>query len=174
MRRTARDFDNFVAKNVTMEWEAQKQRIFEHFGLVPRSAAQTTTPEPRNTFSGGLSAFGASSFGRSRLGTSVGPGSKPQAGVWSKSTLGNSVLGRSASGTPAGGHQGGTFADIDPGRQLELSRQAQTRQQNFALAVKKMNEARSEAGTASSGISVMKAFGDITSESGSDLVGLAV
>jgi hypothetical protein len=63
------------------------------------------------------------------------------------------------------------FADIDPGRQLELSRQAQSRQQNFGLAVKKMNEVRLEAGTAAGGIfPIMKAFGDITGESGGDVV----
>jgi nuclear pore complex protein Nup93 len=43
-----------------MEWEAQKQRIFEHFGLAPRSPAQTATPEPHggNTFGGGSALLG--------------------------------------------------------------------------------------------------------------------
>ncbi|KAL7266543.1 nuclear pore complex subunit [Rhizina undulata] len=91
MRRTARDFDCFVVKNVTMEWEAQKQRIFEHFGLRPPDP-----PGAQNTsFSSGFSAFGASSFGKSSLGTSI-----------------------------------------------EMSRPVQIRQEQFAAAVKNMNDVR--------------------------------
>ena len=175
MRRTGRDFDAFVAKNVTIEWEAQKQRIFEHFGLAPRSAAAAgSSPVDLRAsgFGGGLSAFGASSFGRSRLNSSFGPGRGLQTSVWSKSTLGNSVLGRSTSAATSSGHQGTLFGDIDPGRQLELSRQVQVRQQRYALAIRHMNEVRLESGNAARGIfPVMKTFGDITSESGTDLVG---
>ena len=175
MRRTGRDFDAFVAKNVTIEWEAQKQRIFEHFGLAPRSAAAAAGSSPADLrasgFGGGLSAFGTSSFGRSRLNSSFGPG-RGQMSVWSKSTLGNSVLGRSPSASTSGGHQGTLFSDIDPGRQLELSRQVQVRQQHYALAIRHMNEVRLESGNAARGIfPVMKTFGDITGESGTDLVG---
>ncbi|KAG0133492.1 Nup93/Nic96-domain-containing protein [Tuber indicum] len=174
MRRTGRDFDAFVAKNVTMEWEAQKQRIFEHFGLAPRSAvAAGGSPADLRAsgFGGGLSAFGASSFGRSRLNSSFGPGRGLQTSVWSKTTLGNSVLGRSTSAAASSGHQGTLFGDIDPGRQLELSRQVQVRQQHYTLAIRRMNEVRLESGNAARGVfPVMKTFGDITGKSGTDLL----
>lgn len=174
MRRTSRDFDSFVAKNVTMEWEAQKQRIFEHFGLAPRNATPaigTAQSDLGNsTFGGGLSAFGVSSFGRSKLGTSFGPG---KGSVWAKNTLGTSVFGRPTATTAAAGATAGKlFSDIDPTRQMELNRQVQLRQQQFALAVKKMNEVRLGAGTADGSVfPVMKVFGDITGASGNDMVG---
>lgn len=171
MRRTSRDFDTFVAKNVTMEWEAQKHRIFEHFGLAPRSAVPVpgvAQSDVGNSTFGGLSAFGVSSFGRSKLGTSMGPG---RGSVWAKGGLGSSVLGKPA----AGAQQGKLFGDVDPSRQMELSRQVQVRQQQFALAVKKMNEVRLGAGTADGSVfPVMKVFGDITGASGNDMVGFSV
>lgn len=176
MRRTSRDFDTFVAKNVTMEWEAQKQRIFEHFGLAPRSAA----PAPgtaqsdfgNSTFGGGLSAFGVSSFGRSKLGASFGPGAAGRGSVWAKGGMGGSVFGKSAA-TVAGVPAGKLFSDVDPTRQMELSRQVQVRQQQFAMAVKRMNEVRLRAGTADGSVfPIMKMFGDITGTSGNDMVGL--
>lgn len=177
MRRTSRDFDSFVAKNVTMEWEAQKQRIFEHFGLAPRNATPAigaTQSDFGNSTFGGLSAFGVSSFGRSKLGTSFGPG---KGSVWAKSTLGTSVFGRPTAATNAAGvaTTGKLFSDIDPTRQMELNRQVQLRQQQFALAVKKMNEVRLSAGTADGSVfPVMKVFGDITGASGNDMVSFPI
>lgn len=177
MRRTSRDFDAFVAKNVTMEWEAQKQRIFEHFGLAPRTAAASAGGAQadtfgNSTFNGGLSAFGVSSFGRSKLSASFGPGATGRGSVWARSAMGNSVLGRSTTANMAGAPAGKLFSDIDPSRQMELSRQVQLRQQQLALAVKRMNEVRLGAGTADGSIfPVMKVFGDITGASGNDMVG---
>jgi nuclear pore complex protein Nup93 len=36
LARSVRDFDNFLEDNVTMEWDAQRKRIYEHFGIQPR------------------------------------------------------------------------------------------------------------------------------------------
>ncbi|KAL7276192.1 nuclear pore complex subunit [Rhizina undulata] len=175
MRRTARDFDSFVAKNVTMEWEAQKQRIFEHFGLAPRATGSPAGAGAQDTsFSGGLSAFGASSFGKSKLGASVSGGSFSQS-IWAKSAMGTSVLGRSTVGPSASatGYQGSLFPDIDPSRQIEMSRPVQIRQQQFATAVKNMNEVRQGAVNAhGANFPVMKTFADITSKSGNDMLTL--
>nr|7TBI_G1 Chain G1, Nic96 R2 [Saccharomyces cerevisiae]7TBI_G2 Chain G2, Nic96 R2 [Saccharomyces cerevisiae]7TBJ_G1 Chain G1, NUP93 R2 [Homo sapiens]7TBJ_G2 Chain G2, NUP93 R2 [Homo sapiens]7TBK_G1 Chain G1, NUP93 R2 [Homo sapiens]7TBK_G2 Chain G2, NUP93 R2 [Homo sapiens]7TBL_G1 Chain G1, NUP93 R2 [Homo sapiens]7TBL_G2 Chain G2, NUP93 R2 [Homo sapiens]7TBM_G1 Chain G1, NUP93 R2 [Homo sapiens]7TBM_G2 Chain G2, NUP93 R2 [Homo sapiens] len=32
LERSARDFDAFLEENVTLEWEAQRKRIYQHFG----------------------------------------------------------------------------------------------------------------------------------------------
>ena len=149
MRRTARDFDAFVGKNVTNEWDAQKQRIFEHFGLAPKSAPSSAAAP---AFNGGMSAFGASSFGRSRLGKSTAAGLGGNGGsgglgtnsVWAKSTMGASVLGKSVSrpAEPDAAFQHSLFADVDSSKQVELSRPVQIRQQRYAQAVKQLNETR--------------------------------
>jgi nuclear pore complex protein Nup93 len=171
IRRTARDFDSFVTKNVTMEWEAQQQRIFEHFGLAPKTS---TLPEAssNSAFNGEASAFGASSFERSRLGGSVGPGGP--ASVWAKSSMGGSVLGRSLSRsiteTSNTNFQGSLFADVDASRQVEISRQVQLRQQSYARAVKRMNETRLGADPGVGNFSIMKEFSELTGASGNDMV----
>lgn len=183
MRRTARDFDAFVAKNVTMEWEMQRQRIFEHFGLASKAAAGASGGggEGGGGFNGGTSAFGASSFGRSRLGGSVGPGGgMGSSSVWAKSSMGGSVLGRSIAARPAAAgaadpyasssYQGSLFADVDSSMQVELSRQVQLRQQRFSQAVKQLNESRMGSDPASANFPLMKTFGNLTGASGKDIV----
>ena len=36
LERSARDFDSFLEDNVTQEWEVQRKRIYDHFGIKPR------------------------------------------------------------------------------------------------------------------------------------------
>lgn len=172
MARTARDFDSFVAKNVAMEWDIQKQKIFEHFGLAARSSPQPEGQE--KTFNGGTSAFGKSTFGRSRLGGSVGPGTGLSSNsVWAKSAMGNSVMGKSMA-RPAEGaaptYQTNLFTDLDASRQVELSRQVQQRQQAYGKVVKDLNEARLKSGSGASTYPILKRFGDITQGSGTDML----
>jgi nuclear pore complex protein Nup93 len=174
MRRTAQDFDRFVAKNVTAEWEAQKQRIFEQFNLV--SKAVPVGGAGNGGF--GQSAFGASAFGRSRLGGSVGPGTGLSTNsVWAKSSVGGGVLGKSVSARPAepsaSAYQGSLFSDVDSSTQVELSRPVQTRQQRYAQAIKHLNECRLAADPAAERFPIMKQFGEITGSSGNDMVGIA-
>ncbi|KAF8543439.1 Nup93/Nic96-domain-containing protein [Trichophaea hybrida] len=166
--------DQNIASSIEEEWEAQKQRIFEHFGLAPKSS-----PAPGNgdAFSGGMSAFGASSFGRSRLGGSVGPGgSLGTNSVWAKSNMGGSVLGKSVATRPAEAsatrYQGNLFTDVDSSMQVELSRQVQQRQQRFSQAVKQLNDTRLVADPGSGSFPLMKAFGEITGASGKDMLTL--
>ncbi|KAI5457984.1 Nup93/Nic96-domain-containing protein [Mariannaea sp. PMI_226] len=99
LERSARDFDNFLEDNVTMEWEAQRKRIYQHFGIKPRE-------EP--TSAGGRESQGG--FGRSRR--SKAQGSTPRAGR--ASVLGKSTFQRSVIGTPSriGAHQS-DFSDVD-------------------------------------------------------------
>ncbi|KAI5798894.1 Nup93/Nic96-domain-containing protein [Geopyxis carbonaria] len=173
MRRTARDFDSFVAKNVTMEWDAQKMRIFEHFGLAPKLSQGQEAAE--QSFSGGLSAFGKSSFGRSRLGASVnqkGPGLSTNS-VWAKSGMGSSVLGKSVSRpseAPGSAQQSNLFSDVDNTRQFELSRPQQQRQHGYGQVVRQMNATRLSSDAGAGSFPVMNTFADITAASGSDML----
>lgn len=160
MRRTARDFDAFVAANVTMEWDLQKQKIFEHFGLVPKTGdgAAETTP------GGGMSTFGSSSFGRNARTSHIGtPGGLKSGSIWSKS-LGSSILGKTRG--PASAQQAGLFADVDPSKHMQISRPVQLRQQSYAMAVRELNEAR----VAKNNYPIIQKFADITRKSGSDVV----
>lgn len=98
LERSVRDFDNFLEDNVAMEWDAQRKRIYDHFGI-----------KPRETGTAGRESQGG--FGRSRR-------SKAQSGTGGASrgsVLANSALHRSVIGAPSriGMHES-EFTDVDP------------------------------------------------------------
>ncbi|KAI9170978.1 Nucleoporin NIC96 [Paramyrothecium foliicola] len=97
LERSVRDFDNFLEDNVEMEWEAQRKRIYQHFGIKPRE-------DPAG------SRESQAGFGRSRR--SKAQGGATRAGR--SSMFGKSSLHRSVIGTPSriGTHQP-EFADVD-------------------------------------------------------------
>jgi nuclear pore complex protein Nup93 len=105
LERSVRDFDNFLEDNVTMEWDAQRKRIYQHFGIKPRDDAisgGTTTPAKE--------AHGG--FGRSRRSKAQPSGAGSRGAK--ASMLGKSNMQRSVIGTPSriGAHQS-DFADVD-------------------------------------------------------------
>ncbi|KAE9372102.1 nucleoporin NIC96 [Stipitochalara longipes BDJ] len=146
LARSVRDFDAFLEDNVTMEWDAQRRRIYQHFGINP-----IKTPH-----GGAKSSFAASSsenptaFGRSRrnkaaaLSGSRGPNNGPE------STLGQSNLQKSVIGAagPIGtGHQV-LFTDVE--KRMEASgvvagpqdRFQREKQSKYAEKVQNLNVAR--------------------------------
>ncbi|KAK3321050.1 putative nuclear pore protein [Cercophora scortea] len=112
LERSVRDFDNFLEDNVTMEWEAQRKRVYQHFGIKPREEktdrASSATPAARETQGG---------FGRSsrRKSTQVPAGQRP---TQRASTLGRSVMQRSVIGTPSriGAHSS-EFSDVESSKE---------------------------------------------------------
>lgn len=103
LERSARDFDNFLEDNITMEWEAQRKRIYEHFGIK-------TDDGSAEGASGAPSRESQAGFGRSRrtakASRSTAPGIKA-------STFGRSNLQKSVIGTPSkiGAHEP-EFTDV--------------------------------------------------------------
>ncbi|KAI1269815.1 Nup93/Nic96-domain-containing protein [Xylariaceae sp. FL1019] len=75
LERSARDFDNFLEDNMTTEWEAQRRRIYEHFGIKTRDEG---SPEVNRETTGG--------FGRSRR--------NPKASRSAAASVKGSTLGR--------------------------------------------------------------------------------
>ncbi|XXG97138.1 hypothetical protein Hte_003433 [Hypoxylon texense] len=103
LERSARDFDNFLEDNITMEWEAQRKRIYEHFGIKAddgsaEGASGTAGREPQ------------AGFGRSRRTTKASRSTAP--GI-KASTFGRSNLQKSVIGTPSkiGAHEP-EFTDV--------------------------------------------------------------
>ncbi|KAH7320928.1 Nup93/Nic96-domain-containing protein [Stachybotrys elegans] len=97
LERSVRDFDNFLEDHVSMEWEAQRKRVYQHFGIKPREESGVT----RESQAG---------FGRSRRSKAQGGAAR----TGRESVLGKSALHRSVIGTPSriGTHQS-EFADVD-------------------------------------------------------------
>ena len=153
MQRISRDFDAFVARNVTNEWDKQKERIFEHFGLYPKSEGASDVL--------GAGSFSASTFGRSvRAGGGVQRNVSGSTSVWVRSVA-TSILGK-----PVQSATGFIFTDVDPSRQLSISRPVQIRQQNYAVVVRHLNEAR----LGGAPFPILHKLEETTANSGGDVV----
>jgi len=90
MEQSKRDFDAFLEENVQMNWDLQRRRIYEHFGLAKASGDDETNDDE------GASTASRGAFGRSsRRGPtqSLRNGAKMLSGgsVMSRSVLGGSV-----------------------------------------------------------------------------------
>ncbi|RDA95956.1 hypothetical protein CP533_5892 [Ophiocordyceps camponoti-saundersi (nom. inval.)] len=137
LERSLRDFDNFLEDHVAMEWDAQRKRIYQHFGIKPREDSAAARDSQ------------AASFGRSRR--SKGQPSASRAGGRS-SMLGASMAQRSVIGPPSriGPHPSADFSDIDMlpadaalktrgATELRVLRETQAK---LADKVRALNEAR--------------------------------
>jgi len=103
LERSVRDFDSFLDDNVTMEWEAQRQRIYSHFGIKPREEVDRGSTPGRESQGG---------FGRSRR--KAGGQTQPQRSTQKSSVLGRSVMQRSVLGAPTKiGSHGPEFSDVE-------------------------------------------------------------
>ncbi|KAM7206293.1 putative nuclear pore protein [Rhypophila sp. PSN 637] len=103
LERSVRDFDRFLEDNVTMEWEAQRQRIYQHFGIKPREEAERGATPGRDSQGG---------FGRSRR--KAGQAQQPQKSTQRASILGRSAMQRSVLGTPSRiGSHAPEFSDVE-------------------------------------------------------------
>ena len=106
LERSVRDFDSFLEENVTMEWEAQRKRIYQHFGIKPRDDTTDANIPGREDLGG---------FGRSRRSRQQGtPGGQRPA--QKASAFGRSALQRSVIGSPGkvGAHPS-QFSDVEAG-----------------------------------------------------------
>ncbi|KAK4102599.1 Pentulose kinase [Parathielavia hyrcaniae] len=110
LERSVRDFDAFLEESVTTEWEAQRKRIYQHFGIKPREeAAGAPTQSARASTP---SKEGQGTFGRSRRKASQPPaGERPSQ---RSSVLGRSAMQRSVIGTPTQiGSHAPDFTDVE-------------------------------------------------------------
>lgn len=111
LARSVRDFDAFLDENVTMGWDEQRKRIYQHFGIKPREDIPA----------GGRASFGTShtesqgGFGRSRRSKAAGLAGSRIAGTSGKSTFGRSGLQKSVIGAagPIGSGYQPLFADVE-------------------------------------------------------------
>jgi nuclear pore complex protein Nup93 len=135
LEQSKRDFDSFLEDNVQMEWDKQRQRIYEHFGLGRQSEDMAAS---QNGFGG--TTRGA--FGRStRKGRSMGP--KGQ------SVNGASTFGASTGGPPViGNGQSVLNGREGPGSSVlgtqagPRDRYERDKQEKFMDEVKQLNDAR--------------------------------
>ena len=119
LERSVRDFDSFLEDNVTMEWESQRKRIYEHFGIKTREELAGPTAAPRYgtpDIGGGAGGLAGSTggFGRRRSrqqqSSQQNPGAKTGGGsVFGRSRMQKSVIG---SASRIGAHAS-EFSDVE-------------------------------------------------------------
>ena len=138
LERAQRNFDAYLEENVDINWELQRKKIYEHFGLMPKNADDlddsTGTP-------GGKGAFGKSTRrGRSGMKT-------PGKSTLNRSIFGQSSLQKSVIGTPGVGSGNATlFADVaektTTAPLAQDDRYLREKQRKFAEKVQALNHAR--------------------------------
>lgn len=85
LERSVRDFDAFLEDNVTMEWEAQRRRIYQHFGITPKQTTGTDDGRESGGFGGKSRRKGTGALSPSR--------STVRGSVFGRSGMGKSVIG---------------------------------------------------------------------------------
>lgn len=111
LARSVRDFDTFLDENVTMGWDEQRKRIYQHFGIRPRedgpAGARSSFAAPPGESQGG--------FGRSRRSKGASLAGARTSGTPGKSTFGRSGLQKSVIGAagPIGSGYQPLFADVE-------------------------------------------------------------
>lgn len=145
LEKSVRDFDAFLEDNVTMEWEAQRRRIYEHFGIKSKQ-----TPGGGVGASPGRESRGG--FGKSRRKGVLSSG--PDKSTTRESAFGRSGLGRSVIGTPSkiGAHSsefsdvGGAGAGSGPNGSAGIDdRFLREKQLKLAEKIHQLNDARQQA-----------------------------
>jgi nuclear pore complex protein Nup93 len=168
LARSVRDFDAFLEDNVTMEWEAQRKRIYQHFGIKPRDAQRTVDGE--NPSRSDMANQGG--FGRSRRSKGQPLKGSQMNGISTGSVFGKSSMLRSVIGTPGpiGSGQSTPFTDVE--RKAEAvggilgtgldDRFRREKQDRFSEKVQSLNAYRLQRGS----YPVLKEFAEVEAESG--------
>lgn len=157
LERSVRDFDAFLEDNVTEEWEAQRKRIYQHFGITPKQ-----------TSAGGDGLKDSGQFGKRRkTERPSSPGRQTTRG----SVFGRSALGKSIIGTPSriGSHPS-EFSDVGAangkgslgGSTVGDDRFLREKQLKLADKIHTLNDARQQGAP----YPILKELADVAARSG--------
>jgi nuclear pore complex protein Nup93 len=132
MEQSKKDFDNFLEETVQMNWDAQRLKIYEHFGLGrPAENLDASTTAGQST----RGAFGKSSRGR-------GLGASASTMAFGASGLQKSVLGNSSMRVPVNS-KSISSEDASAGPRIHLEdRVNRERQEVYAKQIQDLNDAR--------------------------------
>lgn len=163
LSRAHRDFDTFLEEKVDMNWEEQRQKIFQHFGLAQK--------EDNTEDSLGATARG--SFGRSTRQTKQMGTTAPQGplGISRRSVFGRSGLEKSVIGTPGTGlakpqlFEDSSERNDGPGTHGPDVRFLREKMGHYADKVQLLNSARLQERT----FPIFHEFSDVEKHAGGDV-----
>jgi len=159
-----RQFDAFIEENVDIDWNAQRQKLYEHFGLVPKGGDKLSN-SAHYASPGGKGSFGRSS--RGERGPKAGPDRQETS---ARSIFGKSGMQKSVIGTPGlGSDNASVFKDVtDKSGQssgVQDDRFLREKQGKFADKVQQLNEARLQ----ELAYPVLHEFADVEGQPGGDV-----
>lgn len=146
LARSTRDFDAFLEDNVTMEWDAQRKKIYQHFGIKP---SESGPAHGRSTFR--ASASESVGFGRSKRSKAAALASSRGSGMGGMSSFGRSALQKSAIGAASsvGNPSQQVFADVEKKMEADgvaaptsMDRFQREKQSQYAERVQVLNYVR--------------------------------
>lgn len=140
IQRAHKQFDLYLEENVDINWDLQRKRIYEHFGLVKASAS---LDESKRGSSPGVKG----SFGRSTRKGRGGNSERPGQGSLNRSIFGNSGLQKSVIGSPSTGNSTAPlFADVVEKDSISspapIDRFTREKEGKFAEKVQRLNQTR--------------------------------
>ena len=139
LERAQRNFDVFLEENVDINWEIQRKKIYEHFGLTPK-VGEASDNLLRTT--GVKGKFGMTTRRREKHNVD-----RPGQSTLNRSLFGQSSLQKSVIGAPGvGPGNASLFADIAekiaPAPAVQDDRFMRDKQRKFAEKVQMLNRAR--------------------------------
>ena len=138
LEQAQKRFDAFLEEHVDINWDLQRKRIYQHFGLTSRDEDEDddlATP------------YGKGSFGHSVRKSKFGKNQSPSKSTMSRSIFGQSGLQKSVIGSPGAGSGNATiFADVSEKNgttaQNSDDRYLRDKQRRYAGKVQALNQAR--------------------------------
>lgn len=156
LNRVHRDFDAFLEEKMNLNWDEQRQKIYEHFGLVTKDE-------------NGASRFGATT--NRPFGVSTAKGESPERlASTRRSVFGKSGLSKSIIGSARGGGSAAIFADPATRDDASPSRAADSRFVRekigyFGTKVQRLNETRLQ----EKSFPILHEFGEVEKVAGTDV-----
>ena len=138
LERAQRRFEAYLEENADINWDLQRKKIYEHFGLTPR------TPDQLDSLEGST---GKGSFGHSTRRGRTGKAHTPSRSNMNRSIFGQSGLQKSVIGAPGVGSANATlFADVAEKDGTVSTgpddRYLREKQRKYADKVQALNQAR--------------------------------
>ncbi|KAL8804768.1 MAG: hypothetical protein Q9182_002360 [Xanthomendoza sp. 2 TL-2023] len=162
IERAHRKFDAYLDENIDINWEAQRRKICEHFGLASRSS------ERSHAASQSFSPGSKGSFGRSTRRGRIANGDQSKQSALGRSIFGQSSLQKSVIGTPNTGYKTASmFADVDDKSgqgAVSDDRFSRDKQTKFAEKVQALNRARLQ----ESSYPILHEFKDVQTQPGGE------
>ena len=140
IQRAHKNFDLFLEENVDINWELQRKKIYEHFGLAKASAGLEESTRS-------IAGADTGSFGRSSRRRGGASSNRPGQDSLRRTIFGASSLQKSVIGSPSAQSGNATlFADVadknNPPPTAQNNRFTREKQTKYAEEVQTLNQAR--------------------------------